>query len=81
MLRQFKSLLSLLPEFELCDFYCYLYGEIGCSLCKCDYENHIYSFYRMYLHYHKKEKDMIVKAHIMNSWYEYMKDKYRKEVK
>ena len=84
MLGKYKKLLTKIPEQDLKEFYCAIYGNCDTDD-RVSYEQHLISYLRMYLHerrasYVTNEEvilSMTVKAMKILAWMEYLQTIYK----
>lgn len=77
MLSDIRNVLQRIPEFELRDFYCYVYGECGENINRNSIEEHIISYLHIYLRNHKNNQSCIIKSYIILGWISELKHKYK----
>lgn len=84
MFERINYILHNIPDFEILDFYIFMYGPCAknceikdCINCK---RQHIMKYFKMYVKLHRikaeLKEDMTLKAYICLSWFAYMDKKY-----
>lgn len=71
MIKNLERLLNKKSHQELKLFYCEMYGICECE--KRDYVNHLTSYLRMYLRFHKNKKTKVQKIELINKAHKILK--------
>lgn len=80
MFERVNYILHNVPDFEILDFYAFMYEPCAenceikdCVNCK---RQHIIKYFKMYVKLHRIKENMTLKAYICLSWFDYMDKKY-----